>query len=52
MGFKDKNINFSFPKPIKLNTTMFDYLEKDIPTKHYLGKKGFEFVTVDELIMN
>ena len=45
VGFKDKNINFSFPKPIKLNTTMFDYLEKDIPTKHYLGKKGFEFVT-------
>lgn len=45
VGFKDKNINFSFPKPIELNTTMFDYLEKDIPTKHYLGKKGFEFVT-------
>lgn len=45
VGFKDKNVNFTFPKPMKLETTMFDYLEDSIPTKHYLGKKGFEFVT-------
>lgn len=45
VGFKDKNVNFTFPKPTKLETTMFDYLEDSIPTKHYLGKKGFEFVT-------
>ena len=45
VGFKNKKVDFMFPKPIKLNTTMFDYLENNIPTKHYLGKKGFEFVT-------
>lgn len=45
VGFKDTSINFEFPKPIKLETTMFDYLEKNILPKHYLGKKGFEFVT-------
>jgi len=26
-------------------TTMFDYLEKNVDYMHYLGKKGFEFVT-------
>lgn len=45
IGFKDKHINFNFPKPIELTTTMFDYLENNVETKHYLGKKGFEFVT-------
>lgn len=45
VGIKDKNVEFEFPKPKKLNKTMFDYLEKKVETKHYLGKKGFEFVT-------
>lgn len=45
VGFKDSEIAFNFPKPTKLKTTMFDYLEKEVATKHYLGKKGFEFVT-------
>lgn len=45
VGFKDKNIDFSFPKPIKLTTTMFDYLEFKVNPLHYLGKKGFEFVS-------
>lgn len=46
VGFKDKNVNFEFPKPQELKTTMFDYLEDEpVATKHYLGKKGFEFVT-------
>ena len=45
VGFKDKNVDFSFPKPIELKTKMFDYLEKNVEVKHYLGKKGFEFVT-------
>ena len=45
VGFKDSRIAFSFPKPTALKTTMFDYLEKEVATKHYLGKKGFEFVT-------
>ena len=42
---KVKNINFEFPKPIPLKTKMFDYLEDSVDTKHYLGKKGFEFCT-------
>lgn len=45
VGIKDKNVKFEFPKPKKLKKTMFDYLEKKVETKHYLGKKGFEFVT-------
>ena len=45
VGLKDKNLNFEFPKPIELTTTMFDYLEGNVATRFYLGKKGFEFVT-------
>lgn len=45
VGFKDTSANFSFPKEQNLNKTMFDYLEKEVDAKHYLGKKGFEFVT-------
>lgn len=45
IGFKNKDVSFSFPEPIKLRTTMFDYLEDKVESKHYLGKKGFEFVT-------
>lgn len=36
---------FKFPKPVKLETTNSDFLEKTVPAKYYLGKKGFEFVT-------
>ena len=45
VGFKRKDIKFSFPEKISLQTEMKDYLEKDIEARHYLGKKGFEFVT-------
>ena len=45
VGFKRKDIKFSFPEKIPLQTEMKDYLEKDIEARHYLGKKGFEFVT-------
>ena len=44
VGFK-KDRSFSFPKATKLQTTMFDYLEEYSAVRHYLGKKGFEFVT-------
>lgn len=44
VGFKEE-VDFAFPKEIELKSTMFDYLESSIPAKHYLGKKGFEFVT-------
>ena len=47
VGFKDKNVDFHFPKAIPLTTNFFDYLEDDrkVDPKHYLGQKGFEFVT-------
>lgn len=45
VGFKNKIINFKFPNPINLSKTMFDYLEDSVNACHYLGKKGFEFVT-------
>lgn len=45
IGFKNHSINFVFPPKVDLETTMFDYLEPSVDPKHYLGKKGFEFVT-------
>ena len=45
VGLKRKDIEFSFPQKIPLQTEMKDYLEKNIEARHYLGKKGFEFVT-------
>lgn len=45
VGFKDNSISFKFPKPIKLEKEMKDFLEEDVAVRHYLEKKGFEFVT-------
>lgn len=45
VGFKNKDISFHFPEPVELKTTLFDYLESSPAVRHYLGKKGFEFVT-------
>ncbi|NLZ76124.1 MAG: DNA cytosine methyltransferase [Erysipelotrichia bacterium] len=45
VGWKDKNKEFYFPRGKELTTTMFDYLEKNVAARHFLGKKGFEFVT-------
>jgi DNA (cytosine-5)-methyltransferase 1 len=45
VGFRNKRADFHFPKPLKLETTLFNYLEPEVPARHYLGKKGFEFVT-------
>ena len=45
VGFKDHAADFNFPKPLKLNTSLFDHLDIVVPEKYYLGKKGFEFVT-------
>ena len=45
IGFKNHSVNFVFPPKVDLETTMFDYLEPSVDPKHYLGKKGFEFVT-------
>jgi len=45
VGFKDNTVQFSFPEKKNLTTEMKDYLQKNIEARHYLGKKGFEFVT-------
>ena len=44
VGFRKKT-NFIFPEPIKLNTSMQDFLEDDIDSKYYLSQKGVKFVT-------
>lgn len=47
IGFRrDLNVkNFVFPSKIKLEKTVFDYLEPSVDAKYYLKEKGFKFVT-------
>jgi len=45
VGFKKQRDNFKFPIKMKLNTSLFDYLEENIPIKYYLSYKGFNFVS-------
>ncbi|MBO6073355.1 DNA cytosine methyltransferase [bacterium] len=46
IGFKDKKVNFEFPVEERTNKTLNEYLDKEpVAINHYLGKKGFEFVT-------
>ena len=47
VGFKEKKLDFKFPEPRPLLKFLPFFLEdnKYVNPKHYLGKKGFEFVT-------
>tara|TARA_B110000008_G_scaffold276789_1_gene316738 strand:+ start:2238 stop:3446 length:1209 start_codon:yes stop_codon:yes gene_type:complete len=45
VGFRKKNTNFLFPKPIKLQKSMQDFLEDHTDSKYFLGEKGVKFVT-------
>ncbi|WP_182981331.1 DNA cytosine methyltransferase [Sphingobacterium sp. UME9] len=45
VGFRDKTVDFSFPRPIRLERTMQDFLEDFIDSKYYLKEKGVKFVT-------
>lgn len=47
VGFKNKNVEFKFPTGNKeiLHMSNFFHEKKRIPAKHYLGEKGFKFVT-------
>ncbi len=45
VGFKNKAINFEFPKPELLLNKSKDLLEENVDSRHYLGEKGFKFVT-------
>ena len=39
---------FQFPKPVKLETTMKDFLLDNVSGKYYLPKKGVDFVTMEK----
>ena len=41
---------FEFPKPIKLDKTMKDFLIENVSGKYYLNKKGVNFVTNEKNI--
>lgn len=45
IGFKNKSVEFEFPKKIKLERTMQDFLEDYTESKYYLKEKGVKFVT-------
>ncbi len=45
VGFKDNNVEFEFPKEIKLEYIMQDFLEDYTDSKYYLKEKGVKFVT-------
>lgn len=45
VGFQDHSVKFDFPKPIKLEHSMQDFLEDFIDSKYYLREKGIKFVT-------
>lgn len=45
VGFKDKNVEFTFPHKIRLERTMQDFLEDYTASKYYLKEKGVKFVT-------
>ena len=45
VGFKKQNTKFLFPKPVKLQKTMQDFLEDHTNSKYFLGEKGVKFVT-------
>lgn len=45
VGFRDDSIEFDFPKKIKLEHKMYDFLEDYTESKYYLKDKGIKFVT-------
>jgi DNA (cytosine-5)-methyltransferase 1 len=45
VGFRDHDVNFTFPRPVDLERTMQDFLEDYTESKYYLREKGIKFVT-------
>lgn len=45
VGFKDHNINFEFPKPQELTTTMADFLIGNVDAKYTLSDNQRKFVS-------
>ncbi|MDY4562086.1 MAG: DNA cytosine methyltransferase [Candidatus Cryptobacteroides sp.] len=44
IGFK-KETEFSYPSPIPLDKTMYDYLDRKFDFKYFLKRKGVSFIT-------
>lgn len=44
IGFREKT-EFSFPEPIPLEKSIYDYLETTVNDKYFLPPKGFAFIT-------
>jgi len=44
IGFKNE-YDFKYPAPIKLDKTVYDFLEKDFDAKYLLKRKGVHFIT-------
>ena len=44
IGFK-KEVDFKYPAPIKLDKTVYDFLEDVVDDKYFLKEKGFHFIT-------
>jgi len=40
----DKN-SFAFPKPVPLQNTLYNILEKDVPDKYFISQKMYEYLT-------
>ena len=50
IGFRNKSVQFSWPRPWKLDKVMHDLLEQNTDKKYQLPRKGVEFVTNKENI--
>ncbi len=50
VGFKNRSVNFEFPKAVELEIAMQDLLENNPDSKYYLGEKGINFVTKERNI--
>lgn len=44
IGFKDQDINFEFPKPFKLETSMAHFLQEKVDPKYFLSETQSSFV--------
>ena len=44
IGFRDESVNFEFPKPFKLETTMAHFLQEKVDPKYFLSETQSSFV--------
>lgn len=44
IGFREET-DFRYPAPVPLESTVYDYLEKDFPSKYFLKERGVHFIT-------